>query len=698
MSTKKEKYLESAQKFILKGQIDRAIKDYEQVVALDPNDLRNRQRLAELLVRVNRKIEAITHYEAIGKYYADNAYYLKAIAVYKQIQKLSPEELKTSLTLASLNEKQGLTGNALAEYGLVCKQYEKAGNRKEVLGILEKMLEIDPENPATQVKFAEAHYTAGQVDKAYEEFTHLALLLQKQGDEAAFNRICDRIQQLFPDKGEFIMDLVATQIEKGHAAEAIPCLQAIIRKDTANLKAWRLLTYAYRSRRETENLKLAYRHMSRLFPDDAAVWEGMVRCFLDEGDVEGALELLQSYAPRFIANGDTESPELLYRAVLELAPDETRALEGLSNLYEATRASAKLAEVSARLAALSRAQKPQPEPPPAAPDLSPSPATPAVATPGQPEQAVVWEEEIDLSLLEEAGLHELPLADEVGAMPEPAAEETPAGEIVAEAAVSATPARAEGAIPADNATAHVELDFGNDVSGTDWLNETPEEQASGGESLGEGHLPTPGEPSLPDTELPALDDDEFFNLGEELLAEGFDEEPLAAGQHGKQSLEGLFTESRKRPHQLVDEGDTETHYNLGIAYMEMGLFDDAISEFRAAVVDPHRKVDCLTLQGVCYRDKGDIDMAEQVFHAGIALEGLAPEGLLSLKYELALLYETAGRRDEALRTYREVQAVKPGFRDTPQKLAELQGEEDAGELEELELVEELEGEDIELER
>lgn len=131
MSSKKEKYLESAQKFILKGQLDRAIKDYEQVVAMDPDDVRQRQRLAELLVRVNRKEGAIGEYESIGKHYADNGYYLKAIAVYKQIQRLDPDNIKTSLSLASLNEKQGLTGNALAEYSRVYSFYDRSGKRSD---------------------------------------------------------------------------------------------------------------------------------------------------------------------------------------------------------------------------------------------------------------------------------------------------------------------------------------------------------------------------------------------------------------------------------------------------------------------------------------------------------------------------------------------------------------------------------------
>ena len=128
MASTKDKYLESAQKFILKGQLDRAIKDYQQVVSLDPKDIRHRQKLAELMVRAGRNDEGVVEYETIGKYYAENGYYLKAIAVYKQIQKLTPNNLTITLTLASLSGKQGLIGNALDEYRTVFEYYEKKSN------------------------------------------------------------------------------------------------------------------------------------------------------------------------------------------------------------------------------------------------------------------------------------------------------------------------------------------------------------------------------------------------------------------------------------------------------------------------------------------------------------------------------------------------------------------------------------------
>ncbi|WP_318258140.1 tetratricopeptide repeat protein [Geobacter anodireducens] len=90
MSSKKDKHLDSAQKFLIKGQVDRAIREYEQAVTLDPKDVRVRQKYAELLVRTNRKGEALREFEVIGKFYADNGFFLKAIAVYKQIQKIDP--------------------------------------------------------------------------------------------------------------------------------------------------------------------------------------------------------------------------------------------------------------------------------------------------------------------------------------------------------------------------------------------------------------------------------------------------------------------------------------------------------------------------------------------------------------------------------------------------------------------------------
>jgi tetratricopeptide (TPR) repeat protein len=154
---------------------------------------------------------------------------------------------------------------------------------------------------------------------------------------------------------------------------------------------------------------------------------------------------------------------------------------------------------------------------------------------------------------------------------------------------------------------------------------------------------------------------------------------------GKDKNNGLFSGFKRGLDEQLEQGDTETRYNLGIAFMEMGLYDEAIAEFAAAAADPHRRIDCITLQGVCCRDKGDYAGSEEIFKNGISLTGVTLEEQLSIMYELALLYEIAGRNDDAIIIYRQIQAEQNDFRDTKEKLARLQGGEDFFEVDLVEL-------------
>ncbi|MFO7577184.1 MAG: tetratricopeptide repeat protein, partial [Pelovirga sp.] len=117
--------------------------------------------------------------------------------------------------------------------------------------------------------------------------------------------------------------------------------------------------------------------------------------------------------------------------------------------------------------------------------------------------------------------------------------------------------------------------------------------------------------------------------------------------------------------------DMESHYNLGIAYREMGLLDDAISEFEKAQRDPSRFADCQMLKGLSYADKGDFDNAETIFQQALDSTQLAGDQRLNLGYELAQLYERTQRYDDALISYREVLQLDPGYRDVAEKIADL---------------------------
>jgi tetratricopeptide (TPR) repeat protein len=125
----------------------------------------------------------------------------------------------------------------------------------------------------------------------------------------------------------------------------------------------------------------------------------------------------------------------------------------------------------------------------------------------------------------------------------------------------------------------------------------------------------------------------------------------------------------------MDVWELESRYDLGLGYKEMGLYAQAIEEFAYAAGNPQRRLDCLTLQAICYREKGEPAKAQALLQRGRSLDVLTIQERMFLDYELAFLLEMTGLLDEAILMYSEVQAVDPSYRDVDSRLSKLLGRE-----------------------
>ena len=114
-----------------------------------------------------------------------------------------------------------------------------------------------------------------------------------------------------------------------------------------------------------------------------------------------------------------------------------------------------------------------------------------------------------------------------------------------------------------------------------------------------------------------------------------------------QTAEELFNTFREGVAAKVGGDDYDTHYSLGIAYKEMMLADPAIEEFKKAMVDPERTLECCSMLAMCERMKGDNEAAANWLRIGIAAPGFPPIDSNGLRLDLAALLEEMGHHDES---------------------------------------------------
>jgi tetratricopeptide (TPR) repeat protein len=144
-------------------------------------------------------------------------------------------------------------------------------------------------------------------------------------------------------------------------------------------------------------------------------------------------------------------------------------------------------------------------------------------------------------------------------------------------------------------------------------------------------------------------------------------------------LAEVFQEFRTELGEMGEEDeDLETHYNLGIAYREMGLLDEAIGEFQkvAKAVQKGKpfqyEMNCSTMLGLSFMDKGEPKVASLWYQRALQVPGLEEESILALRYDLAMALESAGESDAALDSFRQVYAANIDYRDVADRIATLQ--------------------------
>ncbi|HEY6011880.1 MAG TPA: tetratricopeptide repeat protein, partial [Nitrospirota bacterium] len=171
--------------------------------------------------------------------------------------------------------------------------------------------------------------------------------------------------------------------------------------------------------------------------------------------------------------------------------------------------------------------------------------------------------------------------------------------------------------------------------------------------------------------------DDFFDLAAELKDElNAVPSPSRASASGEeQTLDDIFEDFKKGIEQQAVKEDADTHYNLGVAYKEMGLLDDAIAEFILTPEDEPKVVQSRYMLGLCYMEKGEYQNAVGEIQNALDYSefmGIDAESRIEMRYDLGLAFQGTGNNEGALKEFNTVYETDPRFRDVAAKIKELQ--------------------------
>ncbi|HEY8105927.1 MAG TPA: tetratricopeptide repeat protein [Gemmatimonadales bacterium] len=142
----------------------------------------------------------------------------------------------------------------------------------------------------------------------------------------------------------------------------------------------------------------------------------------------------------------------------------------------------------------------------------------------------------------------------------------------------------------------------------------------------------------------------------------------------QKNFEEMLAEFKRGIEQNLEADDYQSHYDLGVAFKEMGLLDEAIAEFQKALRSPEGRLRTSEALGVAFFDKGQFGIAETVLRRAVDTEGGGDEAKIGLLYWLGRAAEEQGKRPDALRCYERALAVDIRFMDLGERVPRLAAE------------------------
>jgi pilus assembly protein FimV len=348
MAYNKSKFVEAAQKLLNQGKVAQAISEYQQILKYEPRDQVTLMTIGELYIRQGETFQAIEYFERLAQLFVSDGFLTKAIAVYKRIAKLAPEEIRPLEKLADLYVQQGVMSEARPLFLQLAELHLKNSRQPEAVALLKKLLLAEPDNLRIQIRLADLYQAMGQAGEALEAYISAAQRALARGDQAECERLADKALQINSSSLDALIVKARAFSSVGSANKAAEILERVPDLEKGGEPAELLLDLYVKGGKWDEATALALRIFSTDEKNFGAT-QKVTESLLESGQGERAMSVLSRIRIPMIDAGEHEGVVHLLNELAVRLPGRLEPLDWLVDTYGRTSDSFRLPDAMAQL-------------------------------------------------------------------------------------------------------------------------------------------------------------------------------------------------------------------------------------------------------------------------------------------------------------------------------------------------------------
>ena len=332
MAYNKSKHVETAQKLLNQGKVAQAIGEYQQILKHEPRDQVTLMTVGELYIRQGETFQAIDYFERLAQIFVGDGFLTKAIAVYKRIAKLAPEEIRPLEKLADLYVQQGVISEARPLFLQLAELHLKNQRQSEAVALLKKLLAAEPDNLRIQTRLADLCSAMGQPKEAVETYVDAAQRLLARGDQAEAEKLTEKALKIDVHHAGAVTVKARILAAQNKFPEAAQQLEGVANLEKGGEQAELLLDLYLKNSRWNDAIALALR-VSDADAKNYGPAHKVVEALLAGGQAEAAQSVIgKIYVPMLDA-GDHDGVSRLLNDLVAKLPGRVEPLEWLVDAY-----------------------------------------------------------------------------------------------------------------------------------------------------------------------------------------------------------------------------------------------------------------------------------------------------------------------------------------------------------------------------